>query len=144
MPTTRLHERTSLPHPIDEVFSFVADFANLAEWDPGIAASRRIDDGPLREGASFEVEAAFGSRRIPMRYEVTLFDPPHRIVLAGEGEPLCAIDDIRFSPEGEGTLVDYRADLDLRGVGGLLQPLLAPVLRRVGRRAIRGLEATLA
>lgn len=132
-----------IPRPPEEVFDYVADFSNLASWDPGIAESRQIDDGPIGEGSEFEVVADFNGRQIPMRYRITAFERPHRVVLEGEGETIRAVDDIRFQPEGQGTAVDYTADLTLTGLMGLIQPLLGSVLRRIGRKAIEGMESTL-
>jgi Polyketide cyclase / dehydrase and lipid transport len=40
--------------PIDRVFDTVIDVGNYAAWNPTITASRRLDEGELRDGSRFE------------------------------------------------------------------------------------------
>jgi uncharacterized protein YndB with AHSA1/START domain len=39
---------------VDRVFNTVIDAGNYAAWNPTIAASRRLDEGELRNGSRFE------------------------------------------------------------------------------------------
>jgi Polyketide cyclase / dehydrase and lipid transport len=40
--------------PIDRVFDTMIDAGNYAAWNPTITASRRLDEGELRDGSRFE------------------------------------------------------------------------------------------
>lgn len=132
---------TSRPRP--EVFAYVADFARVAEWDPGIAAARRVA-GEGGVGTRYEVEATFAGRSVPMVYEVVEHDAPLRIVLRGAAAAVEAVDDIGFEElGGGGTRVTYRADFTLPGRRRWLAPLLRPLFGRLGRRAIEGLGRAL-
>ena len=124
----RLHEQIITKTPIEAAFSYTADFDNLEQWDPGIAASARIGTDPIGIGTQFNVVATFGSREIPMVYTITEFDPPNRIVLVGEGSTLTAIDEITFAEVPQGTAITYTADLTFRGVMRFVAPLLGKVL----------------
>ena len=42
---TTLTERIETTLPIEDTFAFVADFANSAVWDPGVATAERLDAG---------------------------------------------------------------------------------------------------
>ena len=46
-----IRKQIEVARPVDEVFRYVADFSNSSEWDPGIAESRALTDGPVRKGA---------------------------------------------------------------------------------------------
>ena len=71
----RLHETIDTDLPIDEAFAFVADFANASRWDPGVATSERIDDGPVGVGARYRLGIRMRGRVTPMEYQVTTFEP---------------------------------------------------------------------
>ncbi len=97
----------------------------------------------MGEGTSFEVAATFMGRTVPMDYRITVYEPPRRVVLAGEGATVAAVDDIRFEPEAGGTRISYRADFTLRGAARWAGPLLRPAFRRLGAKSMQGLERAL-
>ena len=137
---TLIREELEVEEPVESTFAFVADFANSSLWDPGVAESRNATGEPAGVGTRYELTVVFGQRRLPMTYEITLFDPPHRVVLRGSGETVNAVDDIRFEPTSRGTRIRYTADLRLKGVARLAQPLMRGRFREVGRRAMAGMS----
>ena len=139
----RLHEVINVKRPIEWAFAYTADFANSQRWDPGVASSTRVGDGPVAVGSSFELMVAFGGRQTPMTYTVTVYEPSTRVVLEGVGSTLTAVDDIRFATAGDGTEVTYTADLSFKGVLRFAEPFLRPFLNRVGERAVAGLAREL-
>jgi dehydrogenase/reductase SDR family member 12 len=139
----RLHENRHIARPVAEVFAFTADFANAERWDPGVVSSRRIEDGPPGVGSKYELTVSFGSREVPMRYEITEWEQDSRVVLEGRGETIEALDVIQFEGDQGGTLVDYTADLTFTNWIRFVAPLISPVLQKVGARALNGLVETL-
>ena len=140
---TRLSEQIITRTPVEEAFAYTADFNNIQEWDPGISESAQIGEGPVGLGTRFDLLVAFGSRRIPMVYTITEFDPPNRVVLVGQGSTLTAVDEITFAAVPQGTAIRYTADLAFKGFGRFIEPFLGNVLKRVGRKAVEGLSAAL-
>lgn len=141
--TVRIHEQRSIERSQEEAFFYVADFSNIEAWDPGVARSRRIDEGPLRVGSRFDLQVTFGSRSLPMIYEIAEFEPPNRVVLAGAGDKLHAVDEIRFSYRDGGTLVDYTADLTFDNFIRFLLPFLNRRFEALGDDALDGLVEAL-
>jgi carbon monoxide dehydrogenase subunit G len=141
---TRLHERIETTLPIEAAFDYVADFANAQEWDPGVATARRIDDGPVAVGARYELGVRMGGRVAAMEYRITELDRPRRVVLIGTGSNVDAVDDIRFEHSGDGTVIDYTADIRLGGLLRFAQPFLGGSFAKVARDAAGGMERTLA
>lgn len=139
-----LHERIETALPIADAFAFVADFANSSRWDPGVANSERIDEGPLAVGARYRLGVRVAGRVNEMIYEVTALDPPKRVVLAGRGSGVTAVDDIGFAESATGTVIDYRADIRLRGLLRLLEPFLGRAFDSIGRNAAAGMRLALA
>jgi carbon monoxide dehydrogenase subunit G len=140
---TRLSEQVASPVDRETAFAYVADFARQAEWDPNTESSRRIDVGPMGVGARFALEVRIGPRRAPMEYRITEFEPPSRVVLVGEGSGVWSRDEISFTETGEGTRVDYVAEIRLSGLLGLVQPLLGRAFTSVGRNAVAGMKRQL-
>jgi carbon monoxide dehydrogenase subunit G len=138
-----LHERVQTRLPIDETFDFVADFANASVWDPGTATSDRLDAGPPAVGARYRLGVRMMGRVAPMEYRIATFERPSRVVLHGEGSNVAAVDDIRFERDGDGTTVDYRADLRLTGWMRLLTPLAGGAFRKIGTNAAAGMRRAL-
>lgn len=140
---TRITEQIETPSAPEAAFAFIADFANAMQWDPGTVTSERIDDGPVGVGARYRLGVRLGGRVAPMEYRISAFEPPHRVVLVGEGSGVSAVDEIRFEPTGTGTRIDYTADIQLGGVLRLIQPFLGRAFAKLGRDALAGMQRTL-
>lgn len=133
---------TSLP--IDEVFSYLADFSNAAEWDPGVSSARKLDDGPVAPGTRFEVVSRFLGSEIKLVYSAVQVDPPGRVVFEGTtAAGLRSIDTLTFKKSAGGTTVTYDAQLVLPGLLYLADLPLHLAFQWIGRDAINGLAETL-
>ncbi len=138
-----LRERLETNLPIERAFAFVADFANAERWDPGVAASSPVDASPPAVGSRYDLGIRMRGRVVPMRYEVTVYEPPSRVVLTGAGSGVAAVDDIRFEPTPTGTRIDYVADIRLKGLMVLASPFAGGAFRRIARDARDGMQRAL-
>lgn len=143
----RLHEVIDVARAPEDCFAFTADFSNIRDWDPGVADSAKTSEGAVGMGTRFRVLIQSGlgpvQRRFPMDYRITTFDPPHRVVLDGTSPQGDGIDTITFTPIAGGTRIDYTAELTLKTLGDGAIKLMGPLLERIGRRAVDGLQAAL-
>jgi len=136
--------RLVVPLPLDEAFAYLSRFSSAADWDPGVTSARMVTPDPVRLGSVFALDAVFMGNTVPLRYEITEFDPPNRVVLAAENGSVRSTDEITFSTDSSGgTVVHYNADLALKGPARLAAPAFALAFRRIGDRASDGLLATL-
>ena len=144
MPSVRYRREIEVPTAADETFAYLSDFANTVEWDPGIVEARRLTPAPTAIGSRFEVVALFRGRQQRFEYVVTDYDEGTRIALRGEGEKALS-DDVITVTGGDGarTRVGYEADLRLKGVLRIAEPLLRSTFRRMGDDALDGLAARL-
>ena len=113
---TVLRERIDTSLPLDEAFAFVADFANAERWDPGVASSIRMDPGPVGVGARYRLGVRMGGRVSPMD---------------------------ECSAAGDGTRIDYTADIRLVGLLRFAGPVAGGALAGVGSRAREGMRVAL-
>lgn len=140
---TRLHEHLTTPLAQAEAFAYIADFVNSEEWDPGVATAERVDDGPVRVGAHYRLGVHLAGRVAPMDYRITVLEAPDRVVLEGTGSGVTAVDDIRFTRDGDVTRIEYIADIKLGGLLRLVQPLLGGAFKTLARNAVGGMQRTL-
>jgi NAD(P)-dependent dehydrogenase (short-subunit alcohol dehydrogenase family) len=128
----------------EDTFDYLAEFSNAAEWDPGVAGSRRLDDGPVGPDSSFRLEVRVGPRAVPLTYRVVAYERPHRVVLLGETGTLRSEDTVTVVSDGRGrSILTYDAELELLGPLAPLTPLLALPFRRIGDRGLAGLRRVL-
>lgn len=136
--------RLVVPLARDEVFAYLSRFSSAAEWDPGTRSARMLTPEPVGLGSAFQLEAVFMGNTVPLRYEVIEFDPPNRVVLSAENSSVRATDAITVSQDPAGaTVVEYNADLALKGIARLATPIFAIAFRRLGDQAADGMLATL-
>ncbi len=138
-----LRELIETALPLDEAFAFVADFANAAVWDPGVASSARTNPGPVGVGARYRLGVRMGGRVAEMDYEITTWEPSHRVVLTGTGSGVAAVDDIRFEATSAGTRIEYTADIRLQGLMRLAAPFADGAFARIARDARDGMQRAL-
>ena len=100
-----------LPYTPEQLFDLVADIARYPEFVPGVAAARvRAVGGETRA----DLVAAFGSFRERFTSRVELERPRQVRATLVEG-PLSRLENSwRFTPEGEGTRVDFFVDFAFR------------------------------
>ena len=67
--------------PADETFAYLADFANTAEWDPGVRKAESLTEGEPRVGSRYAVTSGFYGRAIDLEYEITELDATARRVV---------------------------------------------------------------
>jgi len=136
-----IEERVLIPVPLAQAFAYYAEYAHIQDWDPGVASSKKLTPGLLKRGDRYDVVSVFLGRRLPMTYEVVSVDAPQRVVLRGVSASGVAVDDIRFAARDAGTTeITWGLQLTLTGLGRFGEPLLKPVLRRLGREAMRGIR----
>ncbi|MFT7650245.1 MAG: carbon monoxide dehydrogenase subunit G [Candidatus Poriferisodalaceae bacterium] len=131
------------PKPADEAFAYMADLSNFAEWDPGVEHAEQVQgDGP-GPNTAFDVTVKGIGGSLTLRYDVTDYDPPEKVVAKAQSRLLTSLDTITVRGDGDGSVVTYDAELKLNGLLGLADPLLGLSFNRIGDRAATGLVRAL-
>jgi hypothetical protein len=128
----------------DEVFEYMATFANASEWDPGVAEAESLTPGPARVGSVYRLGVRLAGRVVPFDYRVLELDRPRRVVLRATHGHMVSTDTITVEQAGSGSVVRYVAVLQGRGMLRLASPLLARFFATTADRGAAGLRATLA
>ena len=122
-----------IARPADEVFAFLADFANIPAWNYAIASTVQTSPGQAGAGATYRQ-----TRTIPRSseedFEVTGFAPPSRLAVKGQIGPFNASSSYLLEPTTGGTRLTNHVELEPSSA--LLRPL--------GRLAVPGVKAAVA
>lgn len=133
---------SSAADPVD-VWTYLSEFSNTAEWDPGTPTATRVDDGPVGVGTRYDLVARFRGTDSEIVYVVTKYEPPRLIQLVGENRTVHSTDMITVSPTTSGCTVEYVAEFRLRGLAVLAQPFLRKPFERLGTDAMAGMQVAI-
>src|SRR6516164_7558878 len=112
---------------VDEVFAVVVDGASWADLCPTVGASRRLDAGPIGNGARFEWKLR-GAGKVVQEFQE--FEPNTRVRFVTHAKPMKGGHLFCFSFQGEGTRIDHEVEVRPKGVFILFAPMMA----RIGRK----------
>jgi hypothetical protein len=127
----------------DDAFAYMADVRNFAEWDPGTKRVVQVQGSGSGPIAEYDVTVRMGSRSMTLRYEVTEWDPPHRVVLESSKAWMTLRDEIVVDRVDTDTLVTYDARITLRGPLKVFDKVLDRRFREMGERGAAGLRQKL-
>ena len=129
------------PRSVEDAFDYLADLRNFAEWDPGVNGVEQISGSGGGPDAVFDVRVKGFVGEMTLRYRTVEYERPERLVVRAETAALVSEDTIAVAdvPLG-GSLVTYDAQLHLRHVLRVADPLLSRGFEKVVERAAAGLE----
>lgn len=134
------------PKPAEEVFDYLADLRNLADWDPETDVVEQVSEGePARVGATFRlgVERRF-MPDLKLSYEVVEFQRAHRIAFRATGRGVDGVDTFTVRPTADGgSEVVYATQIELTGAMKLATPIAGAATKRSGEKTRAGLERVL-
>ncbi|MFJ7209390.1 SRPBCC family protein [Streptomyces sp. NPDC098789] len=118
-------ERTFLIElPLDALTAYLEDFGHAEEWDPGTVRCRRVDEGPVRPGSSWQNTSRFHGRTTDLVYRLESRGP-RQLVFTGVNKTVTARDVMRFEARSATvTRLAYTASLRVRGLARLAEPFL--------------------
>lgn len=111
------------------VHEYLADFTNATEWDHGTVSCDLVsgDGGP---GSVYRNISTFGGREVEVMYTVEDVTYPN-VELIGRNGKTSLHDRIRVDEHGEGSSVQYDAELTSDGVLKLAEPVMALLFKRL-------------
>ncbi len=125
----RVEKTIAVRRPSDEVFAFVADQTNAAQWQSGIVEVRRLTDGPPGVGTRHTFTRTLMGRQMTGENEYVVFEPGKRVAFRTTSGPgLLASYAVTAVPEG--THLTATIELDVSRIMSVAEPLVARVLGR--------------
>lgn len=116
--------------PIEEVFAYVSDLTNGAEWQTGLIEVRKTTAAPLGVGAQFTFVRKFMGRKLEASNVFTVYSPNEIITFVTTTGPMAVEASYLFRTEQEGTRVTCQIEMKPSGFSRLAEPLIAASVRR--------------
>lgn len=112
------------------VIEYLKDFGHAEEWDPGTQKCTRTDTGPIGEGSTWHNVSKIAGVKAELTYTLrTLTDDT--IVLVGTNDSATSTDTITVTPDGAGSSITYRADLEMHGAAKLITPAMKLIFEKL-------------
>lgn len=109
-----------------DVFTYLSDLDNLAEWQSGVVSARRVDSGPMRVGSSARLTRDLVGQRLDVPLTVSEYEPPGRLGITTEasGVRVAAMLDLRPLDDGA---TDLLFAMEIRGsmLTSFMEPMIA-------------------
>jgi uncharacterized protein YndB with AHSA1/START domain len=139
----REEETVTVQRPIDEVFAYVTDPANVPEWQASALEARLEGEGQMRAGAQAVEVRKFLGRRMESRMDVLEYEPPRRFKIKVSTGPVPFEATTELSEESGGTRVHGLVEGEPGGFFKLAEPIVARALRRELRGNLETLKDVL-
>ena len=140
---------TTIDHPVDRVFPYLADPMRWHDFAPAVAFRQPVDDGPARVGSRWMSTDRIGPFRVHFFDELAELVPNERVVWLSSA-PWNARVEYACTPDGDATRIHARYEGDLSGSLRLLVGwlpswatywILAQDFQRLDRRLTREAQA---
>lgn len=105
----RFQNTVTIDRPVEEVFTFLAEFENVPTWNYAIEQTIKTSPGPVAAGATYRQTRSI-QRRAEEEFEVTIFEPPRRIAIRGQIGPFRTRSSYVLEPAGSATRLTNEVD----------------------------------
>ncbi len=126
-----VEESVEIAKPQELVYAIVRDLERAPEWQHSLESVDVHAGTEVRRVAGLRQEAAF---------LVVEDDPPRRLAIASEGGPADARATFELEPSGDGTLVKFTLEVDLRGPARVARRIVKTTARREVRSSLQKLK----
>ena len=128
--------------PPEVVVPYLADFSHAGQWDPGTERCERIDDGPVKVGATWLNTSKIAGVSTELTYILEQLTD-ERIVLVGRNDTATSTETIDVTRAGTGSSITYRNDVKFHGAAQVAAPLAKLVFEKLAGDTQRQLVQTL-
>ena len=123
----RVERRAVIGAPPSEVFAYLSDLNNLADWQSGVVEARLTSDGEMGVGTTAIVARELMGQRMEAPLTVTDYDPPQRLAIGSEVSGVRANATLDLAPVADGEATDLAFAMEIRGslLTGFMEPMIA-------------------
>jgi carbon monoxide dehydrogenase subunit G len=118
-----------IDRPVQEVFDYVSDPRNFAQWNSAVQAVRSTG-GEGEPGSTYLMERDLPGGGAENGLEVVDRVPTSEFTIRTTSGPTPFVYRYRFKSAGEGTLLHLSASVELGGLAGALGPLASRGVKR--------------
>src|SRR5207247_3419309 len=118
--------------PVEEIFAYMSDIANMVDWSSAIIAVRKISPGELHVGATVQSTIRFLGKWVDITFEIVEYKPSRYLTLKSISGVTPCLFCYQFEPsEDGGTIISQGTIIHLTGgILDLAEPVVTNVVRR--------------
>ena len=121
---------TLINRPLQEVFDFMSNPANFAQWQSGTKSAKWASDGPVGVGSIFNSIGEMMGREMKMDLEITQWSPPTVWGIKGQSGPMKFEAISKFDSKDGGTQVTQTFEGEVGGFFSLAEGLAIKQLQK--------------
>lgn len=125
----RLSNSVTIRRSTEDIFSFLAAFEKVPQWNYAIVETHKTSEGPVGVGTTYR-QIRSGPSRSEETFRVTEFDPDRRLAIHGDLGPFEGTLTYELEPLGEATRLTNTAELEGHGLMKLAAPIAAGKVRQ--------------
>lgn len=122
--------RVSIHRPVEVVFAYVIAVEAMPEWRGDVAEAVQLTEGPLGVGTRIRAGGRLLGRPLGIVVEVTELEPGATFGYRPVSGPLRSHNVYSFESTVAGTQITLTDEIELGGPLGLLEPVMARLVRR--------------
>ena len=136
----RTEKTILIERPIEDVFSYIADFKNDMAWRSELAEIRQTTEFARGQGARYEERLHWGDREANAEFEVVDYRPNSRIEFRGSSGSLSARGEYDLDAEENRTRLTVVGEIELSGVLAAAEEIIAEAVRKQGEEDLEHLK----
>jgi len=121
---------TFINRPPQEVFDFMTNPANFAQWQTGTKSAKWASEGPVGVGSIFNSVGELMGREMKMNAEITQWDSPNVWGIKGGSGPMKFEGVSKFESKDGGTLVIQNFEGEVGGLFNIAEGLAIKQLQK--------------
>jgi uncharacterized membrane protein len=129
--------------PVADVFSFIKDMNNHANWQTGVLESKITSEGDVRVGSTYKYVTQMMGRQISTTGEIITCDPNNRFMYRSTSGPFQIVGGYTFENLGDSTRVTQKIMADIEGFFRLAEPIVVRSVQRNIQNNLTTLKETL-
>jgi uncharacterized protein YndB with AHSA1/START domain len=118
----RFANTITIARPVGEVFSYLAQFENIPQWNYAISRTRKVTSGPVGVGSRY-VQQRTVPNTSEESFEVVTYEPDRALSIKGTFGPLPAEATYVTESAGDATVLTNTMEIEPRGLVRALAPL---------------------
>ena len=139
----KMAESVQINRASGEVFTYLSDVSNDANWQQMVVEAKLTSDGPVGVGSTGMHRVKFMDMTDDYGWKIREFDAPNRSSwtftsgpMTGEGGYVC-------TESGGATNLTWTGDVQPKGMRRMLAPLMGPMFRKQARKELKTLKGIL-
>ena len=130
----QVETRVTTPRSPEDVYAYLADFNNQAEWRFDVISSELTSGEPGVVGSHYRQLVQQGRKQVTSEVEVTEAEPHRRVAFRTLDGPVTVSGVWKLEPDGGGTRVDTEVAIEMHGFLKLFEPFSGGQLRKTAAR----------